>query len=141
VRPALLQRLLALAGVAFLAAVIALAVTRRDSDSSSAGLPLAAPAPGGGWLKALATPLHASRKPRATACGFRMTATTLGVTHPVLPCGVQIFIQFGNERALARVIGRGSPATSELGLTQALAERLGLRRTQPVSWRFAVAPD
>ena len=140
-RSALLQRLLALAGVAFLAAVIALAVTRRDSDSSSAALPNAAPAPGGGWLKALADPLRAPRKPRTTACGFRMTAKTLGLTHPVLPCGVQIYIEFGHERVLARVIGRGSPATSELGLTQALAEKIGLRRTQEVNWRFAVAAD
>jgi hypothetical protein len=140
-RGALLQRLLALAAVAFLAAVVALAVTRRDSESNSAALPLAAPAPGGGWLKARASPLRAPRKPRATACGFRITAKTLGVTHPVLPCGVQIYIQFGNERVLTRVIGSGSPATSELGLTQALAQKLGLRRTQDVGWRFAVAPD
>jgi len=135
----LLQRLLALAGVALVAGVVALAVTRRESDSRSAALPAAAPAPGGGWFKARAAPLRAGRKPRATACGFRLTAKTLGVTHPVLPCGAQIYLLFDEERVLTRVIGRGSPATSELGLTKALADKIGLHRTQPVEWRFAVA--
>jgi hypothetical protein len=133
----LLTRLLALAGVALVAAVVALAVTRRDSNSSSSSLPAAAPAPGGGWFEARAAPLRAPRKPRATACGFRLTAKTLGVTHPVLPCGVQMYLEFGNKKVLTRVIGRGSPARAELGLTSALADEIGLHSTQQVGWRFA----
>jgi hypothetical protein len=137
VRPALLTRLLALAGAALVAGVVALAVTRERSDSSLSPLPAAAPAPGGGWFDARAAPLRAPRKPRATACGFRLTAQTLGVTHPVLPCGVQIYIEFGNEKVLTRVIGQGSPARAELGLTSALADQIGLHSTQQIGWRFA----
>jgi hypothetical protein len=133
----LLTRLLGLAGVALLAAVVALAVTRERSDSNSSPLPAAAPAPGGGWYDARAAPLRAPRKPRATACGFRLTAKTLGVTHPVLPCGVQIYVEFGKEKVLTRVIGRGSPARAELGLTSALADEIGLHSTQEVGWRVA----
>jgi hypothetical protein len=137
VRSVLLTRLLALAGAALVAAVVALAVSRERSDSSSRPLPAAAPAPGGGWFDARAAPLRATRKPRATACGFRLTAKTLGVTHPVLPCGVQIYIEFGNEKVLTRVIGQGSPARAELGLTSALADQIGLHSTQQIGWRFA----
>jgi hypothetical protein len=135
----LLTRLLGLAGVALVAAVVALAVTRANSDSSSSSLPVAAPAPGGGWFEARAEPLRAPRKPRATACGFRLTAQTLGVTHPVLPCGVQIYVEFGKKQVLTRVIGRGAPARAELGFTSALADEIGLHSTQQVNWRFAVA--
>jgi hypothetical protein len=137
VSSSLLTRLLALAGIALVAAVVALAVTRRNSDSSSSSLPAAAPAPGGGWFEARAAPLRAPRKPRATACGFRLTAQTLGVTHPVLPCGVQIYIEFGKKKVLTRVIGSGSPARAELGLTAALADEIGLHSTQQIGWRFA----
>jgi hypothetical protein len=136
-----LTRLLALAGVALVAAVVALAVTREHSDSSSSSLPAAAPAPGGGWFDARAAPLRAPRKPRATLCGFRLTAKTLGVTHPVLPCGVQIYLEFGKKNVLTRVIGRGSPASAELGLTSALADEIGLHSVQQVKWRFAVATN
>ena len=136
-RSVLLTRLLALAGAALVAAVVALAVSRERSDSSSSPLPAAAPAPGGGWFEARAAPLPAARKPRATACGFSFTAKTLGVTHPVLPCGVQIYVEFGKKKVLTRVIGRGSPARAELGLTSALADEIGLHSTQQVGWRFA----
>ena len=136
-RSALLTRLLALAGAALVAVVVALAVSRERSDSSSSPLPAEAPAPGGGWFDARAAPLRAPRKPRATACGFRVTAKTLGVTHPVLPCGVQIYVEFGTKKVLTRVIGRGSPASAELGLTSALADEIDLHSTQQVGWRFA----
>ena len=136
-RSALLTRLLAHAVAALVAAVVSLAVARERSDSSSNPLLAAAPAPGGGWFEARAAPLPALRKPRATACGFSVTAKTLGVTHPVLPCGVQIYVEFGKKKVLTRVIGRGSPARAELGLTSALADEIGLHSTQQVGWRFA----
>jgi hypothetical protein len=59
------------------------------------------------------------------------------VTHPVLPCGVQIYLEFGKKKVLTRVIGRGSPASAEFGLTSALADEIGLHSTQQVGWRFA----
>ena len=137
--PRLAQRLLGLCGVALVAAVVAVAVTRERSHASGPALPVAAPAPGGGWYKAIAVPARAPKKPRATACGFRLTSKTLGVAHPVLPCGAQVFLELGKTRVLTRVIGRGSGAAAEFALTQALADRLGLHSRQPVKWRFAVA--
>jgi hypothetical protein len=137
----LAQRLLGLAAVALIAGVIALAVTRERSDSDASPLPVAAPAPGGGWFDAIAVPARAPARPRATKCNFRLTKKTLGVAHPVLPCGVQIYIEFGDNRVLTRVIGRGAGTRSEFALTQPLAEKLGLHSRQQIKWRFAAAPQ
>jgi len=139
VSPALALRLLGLVGVAFVAGVVALAVTRAHSDSNAVPLPEAAPAPGGGWFEALAVPARAPARPRATACGFRLTAKTLGVAHPVLPCNAQVYIQLGDKRVLTRVIGRGSGTRSEFAVTRPLADELGLHSRQQIKWRFAVA--
>jgi hypothetical protein len=141
VRGSLVQRVLGLAAVALVAGVVALAITRSRSDSNATPLPAAAPAPGGGWFEALGVPARAPKRPRATACGFRLTAKTLGVAHPVLPCGAQIYVEFGNTRVLARVIGRGSGPRSEFALTQPLADEIGLHSRQQIKWRFATAAD
>jgi hypothetical protein len=133
------QRLLGLAAVAFVAGVVALAVTREHSDSNARPLPAAAPAPGGGWFEALAVPARPPARPRATACGFQLRAQTLGVAHPVLPCGAQIYIEFAGTRVLTRVIGRGAGTRSEFALTQALADKIGLHSRQQIKWRFATA--
>ena len=135
----MVQRLLGLAGVALVAGVVALAVTRARSDSNARPLPAAAPAPGGGWFEALAVPARPPTRARATACGFRLTTKTLGVAHPVLPCGAQIYVELGNTRVLTRVIGRGSGTQSEFALTQPLADKIGLHSRQQIKWRFATA--
>jgi hypothetical protein len=134
-------RLLGLVGVALAASVVALAVVRERADSNASPLPAAAPAPGGGWFEALAVPARAPARPRATLCNFRLTAKTLGVAHPVLPCGVQVYLELGDRRVLTRVIGRGSGTRSEFALTRALADELGLHNRQQIRWRFAVAPS
>jgi hypothetical protein len=139
VRGSLAQRLLGLAGVALVAGVVALAVKRDHSDSNATPLPSAAPAPGGGWFEALAVPARPPAGPRATACGFRLTSKTLGVAHPVLPCGAQIYVEFGNTRVLTRVIARGTGTQSEFALTQPLADKIGLHSRQQIKWRFAAA--
>jgi hypothetical protein len=133
------QRLLGLAAVALVAGVVALAVTRERTDSNATPLPSAAPAPGGGWFEALAVPARPPARPRATACGFRLTTKTLGIAHPVLPCGAQIYVEFGNNRVLTRVIGRGSGTQSEFAVTQPLADKIGLHSRQQIKWRFATA--
>jgi len=139
VSASLALRLLALAGVALVAGVIALAVIRARADSDEIALPEAAPAPGGGWFEALAVPARPPAKPRATACGFRLTAKTLGVAHPVLPCNAQVYLELGNRRVLTRVIGRGSGTRSEFAVTRALADELNLHGRQKIKWRFAAA--
>ena len=132
-------RLLALVGVALVAALVALAVANRDSKSNSATLPEAAPAPGGGWFKASAAPLPAIAKTRRTDCNVALAPGTVGVAHPVLPCRAQVYLQFEGTRVLTRVIGRGAPRLSEFGLTRALAEQLGIHGRRQVEWRFAAA--
>ena len=138
-RGSVTQRLLGLAAVALVAGVVALAVTRERTDSNARPLPVAAPAPGGGWFEALAVPARPPAHPRATACGFRLTTKTLGVAHPVLPCGAQIYVEFANTRVLTRVIGRGSGTQSEFAVTQPLADKIGLHSRQQIKWRFAAA--
>ena len=133
-------RFLGLAGVALVAGVISLAIVRARSDSHEIALPESAPAPGGGWFEALAVPARPPAKPRATACGFRLTAKTLGVAHPVLPCNAQVYLELGDKRVLTRVIGRGAGTRSEFALTRPLADELGLHSRQQIKWRFAVAP-
>jgi hypothetical protein len=139
VSPRLAIRLLGLLGVALAAGVVSLAVVRDRSDSNATPLPAAAPAPGGGWFEALAVPARAPAKPRATACGFRLTAKTLGVAHPVLPCGVQVYLELGDQRVLTRVIGTGAGSRGEFAVTRALADQLGLHNRRKIRWRFAVA--
>ena len=138
-RPAVLQRVLLLVGVAFVAGLTAFAVIRRDDEPSAAALPAAAPAPGGGWFKARAAPLPAKRKTRRTDCSIAVSAATMGVAHPVLPCRAQLYVEFNDRRVLTRVIGRGAPGRSEFGVTRALADELGLHGIQQIKWRFAVA--
>jgi hypothetical protein len=142
VKPALALRLLALVGVALVAGLAAYAVIlRQDDEASSAALPVAAPAPGGGWFKARAAALPAPRKTRRTDCSVALSAKTLGVAHPVLPCRAQLYVEFGDRRVLTRVIGRGAPGRSEFGITRALAEKLDLHGVKQIRWRFAVAAD
>ena len=140
-RSGLALRLLALAGVALLAVVVTVAVKREGEDSSASALPAAAPAPGGGWYKARAAALPAPAKTRPTDCSVALSAKTIGVMHPVLPCRAQVYVEFGGVRVLTRVIGRGSPARSEFGVTKALADELGLHGLAQIKWRFAVAPS
>jgi hypothetical protein len=141
VSAALVQRLLALAGVTLVAVLVALAVTRQDSGSSTGGLPAPAPAPGGGWYRALAAPLPAPGKARRTDCSVLLRAGTIGVSHPVLPCRVQVYVQFAGKRVLTRVVGRGVLRGTQFGVTSALADALGLHGRQQIEWRFAAAPS
>jgi len=122
------RRAVSLAAVAVLAVAIAAYVGRRTHGRSS--LP-----PGAGpWNAALAAPFA---KAGRTACGVLMRDSTVGVGHPVLPCGVRIYVRYGDRTVLTTVIDRGDvPPGRELDLTPRLAEILGVQGTQPVEWRF-----
>ena len=122
------RRVASLAAVAVLAVAIAIYVGHRNGHHSS--LPEGA----GPWTTALAAPFA---KPGRTACGVVMRRSTVGVGHPVLPCGVRIYVRFGNRTVLTTVIDRGDvPPGRELNLTPKLAELLGVQGTQAVQWRF-----
>jgi rare lipoprotein A (peptidoglycan hydrolase) len=122
----------ALAGVAVVAVAVALAVSHRHHHSSS--LPPAA----GNWYTALAAPYTPSATPHKGACGVTIGPSTAGVAHPVLPCGVKIYVRFGGKEVLTQVVDRGHTVPGrEFDVTQALAKLLGLQGTQTIQWRFA----
>jgi hypothetical protein len=140
VNPALAQRTVVLAAVALLAVVAALAIAAVAGGSSSdESTPGSVPVPGTGWYRALAAPYRVDRgKRQETACGQRATGTTLGLAHPVLPCGAKIVVAYGDHRVLTQVIDRstGIPGR-EFELTAGLAHLLDLQGVQLIRWRFA----
>jgi len=138
-RLGLAKRALALAAIALVGAVVALtAGSFVDSGEEARDLPKPVPVPGGDWYRALAAPYPASSKRERTACGQRLGPKTLGVAHPVLPCGVKIFIAFKNEIVLTQVVDRGPAVPGrQFDITRPLAEKIGLEGTQQIRWRYA----
>jgi rare lipoprotein A (peptidoglycan hydrolase) len=121
-----------LAGVALVAIVAAVAITHQSNKKSD--LPPAA----GGWYTALAAPYTSSTGSRKSACGVAIDATTVGVAHPVLPCGVKLYIEYKGKQVLTQVVDRGRTVPGrEFDLTQALAKLLRIDGTQTIQWRFA----
>ena len=122
----------ALAGVAIVAVAIALAVANHDHHKNK--LPAAA----GNWYTALAAPYTPSATAHTGACGVKIGPSTAGVAHPVLPCGVKIYVRFGGKEVLTQVVDRGHTVPGrEFDVTEALAKLLGLQGTQTIQWRFA----
>ena len=137
--PPLVQRAVWLAGITLIAALIALAITRRDAGSNR-NLPGAIAVPGtkNGYYTAKAAPYGPTAKRRRTACGQPFLTTTEGVAHPVLPCGVRLYIRFQGREVLTQVVDRGPNVPGrDLDITKALANRLDLHGTQTIQWRFA----
>jgi rare lipoprotein A len=135
VTPRLAQREIALAGIALLGAVIALALVAGRSDSVTT-----LPKPAGSWSAALAGVRAPGDLGRRTACGVVLQADTNGVSHPVLPCGAKIFLQFDGKNVLTQVIDRGPYVPGrEFDLTEPLAATLGLTGVQRIRWAYAAA--
>ena len=130
--PVFAQRQIALAGVALLAAVIALAVARwGDSNTVDANV---AETP---WYRAVGAPYRPAVD-TASACGFKLKAESMGVAHPVLPCRARIVVSYEGREAITHVIDRGPTVPGrDFDITEALARELGLQGTQPIRWRFA----
>ena len=80
---ALVQRAFWLAGITLVAAIAALAITRRDAGSNR-NLPGAIAVPGteNGYYTAKAAPYGPTAAHRRTACGKPFLPTTEGVAHP-----------------------------------------------------------
>lgn len=123
--------------MALLAGLVAVAIVeRRDVEPVVA--PTGAIAAGGGWYEALAAPRALGVDAERTSCGFVLTRRSLGVTHPVLPCGAKILIRYGGETVLTDVIDNDLTATGrQFELTPALATLIGLDGTQAIDWRYA----
>jgi rare lipoprotein A (peptidoglycan hydrolase) len=125
-------RAAALAAVALVAVAVALAYQSRSGDTKTDGTKGA-----GAWYAALAAPYVAPTQ-RKSACGVRIDAGTVGVAHPVLPCGVKLYVQFRGKTVLTHVIDRGHTVPGrEFDLTPALAKLLRVQGTQTIEWRFA----
>jgi rare lipoprotein A (peptidoglycan hydrolase) len=139
VSTAQVQRAVWLAGITLVAAIAALAITRRDAGSDR-HLPGAVVVPGtkNGYYVAKAAPYGPTRSRHRTACGQPFLKTTEGVAHPVLPCGVRLYIRFQGREVLTQVVDRGPNVPGrEFDITKALANRLDLHGTQTIQWRFA----
>jgi rare lipoprotein A len=141
--PVLAQRQLALAAAAVLAAVVALAIEgTRDTTAPRAAplLPRPAVSDVSGWYRALAGVRTRPLAGRPSACNTLLDPKTLGVGHPVLPCGAKIFLRYGGKTVLTQVVDRGPYAPGrQFELTPALADLLGLSGVQPIRWSFARA--
>ena len=137
--PAIAQRLAVLAAVALLAAVAAMAiVAQRGTDESAAAL-TSAPAPAG-WNIAFAGSRGATGDAQRTTCGQVLAPQSLGVTHPVLPCGAKIILRSGSRQVLTEVIDNTLVEPGrQLEVTEALAKKLGIDGTVELQWRFATA--
>jgi len=141
-RAVLAQRVLAVAAVAVLGAVAALAIADRSRGSQQPRQTLPQPVgqPGGGWYAALAGVRAKPPPHHRSACGYLIGTKTLGVGHPVLPCGAKIYLAFGDRRVLTQVVDRGPSAPGrEFDLTPALAKLIHLKGVQGIRWAFARA--
>jgi hypothetical protein len=138
VSPALAQREVALAGVALLAAILALALASpHGPNHEGAGLtPVIVP--GGGWYTALAgaEPTQAGTR---TNCGVMVRSSTRGVVDSVLPCNIKLFVSFGrSNRILTQVIARRPVVPGRrFDLTPALAQDLGIQGIDRINWVYA----
>ena len=133
-----LQRTIALAAVALVAAVATLALTGGAADESDADAEAVPVAGGGSWYTALAGSRGAPRDAERTTCARILTGRSLGVTHPVLPCGAKIFISYSGTEVLTEVIDtKLKQPGRQFELTEALAQQLGVEGTQQIRWRFA----
>jgi Lytic transglycolase len=132
--PALVQRQAALAAGALLATLGVLAFTDRGEEAS----PIPPVEAGIRWQRATVGVLPPEAYVHETTCGVRLDSGTLGVAHPVLPCGVDLVVASGGREVRTEVVERGPVAEGrDFDLTRALAQELGVRRTDEIRWRFA----
>ena len=135
--PALAQREVALAGVALLAAIVSLALTSHSGKEQARGL-LQPMTLNGSWRVSLAgaEPVEYGRR---TNCSIVLRPNTIGLTDSVLPCGVKLYVQYGNSpEILTQVIARRAvPPGRKFELTPKLAEKLGIDGVQRIRWVFA----
>jgi hypothetical protein len=138
VNAASVQRQVALAGIALLAAIVSLALTSETNGPAVRSLPQPVPVAGGGWYSALAgagEPRYGHR----TECNVVLEPGTIGVTDSVLPCGILVYVSYKNSpHILTRVIDRRPVVPGrKFDLTPKLAEELGVDGVQRIRWVFA----
>lgn len=131
------ERLVLLAAVALLGGVVAVALGERRAEdalpASLTGAPTAS-----GWNRAFAGSRGPAGDAQRTTCGQVLTNDSLGLTHPVLPCGAKLVVRRGDTLILTEVIDNDLVDTGrQLEVTEGLATMLGLEGTEEIEWRFA----
>jgi hypothetical protein len=135
VSPALLQRQAALAAGALLATLGVLALGNRDEQPVE---PLPTSGVGVQWRRAVVDVLEPAAYAHETSCGVKLDSGTIGIVHPVLPCGVDLVLARGDKEIRTEVVERGPvPGGRDFDLTRALADELGVTGPQTIRWRFA----
>jgi hypothetical protein len=131
------QRLVLLAAVALLAAASALALVERlPEEGGTAFTSAQAPA---GWNTAFAGSRGPAGDAQRTTCGQVLAPTSVGVTHPVLPCGAKVVLRYRETQVLTEVIDNVLVEPGrQLEVTETLAGTLGIEGTVEIEWRFAV---
>jgi hypothetical protein len=68
----------------------------------------------------------------------RLDSGTVGVAHPLLPCGVDVVVERDGKEIRTEVVERVPVrAGRDFELTQALAAELGVSEETAIRWRFA----
>ena len=125
------QRAAVVTAVALLAAIVAVAHRHHHHGPK---LPHGV----GVWYSGFAAPYGPSKKPVKGACGVTIGPNTRGVAHPVLPCGIKLYLRYGDTEVLTQVVDRGHVVPGRtFDVTRKLAREIGLRGTQPIKWRYA----
>ena len=128
---AALQRQAALAGAALLAALLVVVLDRSGGEKSS-------PVSQAEWESATVGIFGRSRLGETTACGTPLTQETLGIAHPVLPCGVDLVVSYRGREVRTEVIEQGNVGPeSQFDFSIALANELGIEKSTTIRWRFA----
>jgi hypothetical protein len=132
------QRQVALAGIALLAAIGALALSSRGNGQSATTVPQPVQVAGGGWYSALAG-AQLPRYGERTRCGYVLQPGTVGIIDSVLPCGILVYLAYKDSpKILTHVVDRRPVrAGRKFDLTPKLAEELGVDGVQRIRWVFA----
>ncbi len=134
----LLERQVALGGIALLAALASLALGHLGAPSSPASPSPPAPPAAERWYEATVVVYGPGLFGRTTTCGVRLARRAKGIAHPVLPCGARVVVAHGGRWAETRVIDTAAYARGDgFAITPALAAELGVRGVEIVRWRFS----
>ncbi len=132
------QRLFLLAAAAVLAGVVAVAVVAKHGREAGASPTFTSTPASGGWNHAFAGSRGPVGDAQRTTCGQVLTAKSLGVTVPALPCGAKLVLRYGSSQVLTEVIdNQFAESGHDLEVTEKLARILGLEGTAQIEWRFA----
>jgi hypothetical protein len=109
---------------------------RSGGEKSSAATP--PPVSQAEWESATVGIFGRSRLGETTACGTPLTQETLGIAHPVLPCGVDLVVSYRGREVRTEVIEQGNVGPeSQFDFSIALANELGIEKSTTIRWRFA----